>query len=166
MTKDEIAVRAGLAEIDRNRIIKEFLPEMVHRLLDSHEYKTALAEPFNLFSSSGFLDGLKLGREPEEVEKLLEQVDDIDVDAGQKYQPLYDALFSKDYPYIQKVSSSTRRTFDDLMQIFSDPAPEEVDDDTTTSVEPNLEENPSGAVIIPTETLSDPPQPPPSSPFV
>lgn len=47
--KQELAIRSGHAEIDRNRVVNEFLPEFVRRLLGSHEFKTALAEPFNLY---------------------------------------------------------------------------------------------------------------------
>ena len=74
-----LAISSGHTEIDRNNIVKEFIPEMVCRLLNSYEYKKALAEPFNLFSQSGFIDGVHVGREPEESEKLLEDVEDLDL---------------------------------------------------------------------------------------
>lgn len=77
-------------------------------MLSSHEYKQALAEPFNLYSTSGFLDGVNLGSEPEEAAKLLEDVENLDMDAEEKYQPLYDQLFIMDYPYVQKIRKACR----------------------------------------------------------
>ena len=46
----ELAISSGHVEIDRNKIVSQFVPEMIRRLLASYEYKKALAEPFNLFS--------------------------------------------------------------------------------------------------------------------
>lgn len=96
--KQDLTISAGNAEVDRNKIVNEFIPEAVRRLLNSHEYKQALDEPFNLYSQSGFLDGLSIGREPGEVAELLEDVEGLDVDAGEKYQLLNDQLFTKEYP--------------------------------------------------------------------
>ena len=121
--KERIAILAGNAEVDRNKIVNVFIPEMIRRLLGSHEYKTALAEPFNLYSQSGFLDGVSLGRKPEEVDKLLEEVEGLDLDADVKYQPLYDQLFVKEYPYVQKIRKTIYRTFDELVELHPDPAP-------------------------------------------
>ncbi|PWA65952.1 transposase (putative), gypsy type [Artemisia annua] len=124
--KQDIAIRAGNAEIDRNRVVNEFLPEMVRHLLGSHEFKTTLAEPFNLFYQSGLIDGANLGNEPEEAVKLLEAaVEGIDLDADQKYQVLFDQALTKDYPYVQKVSKTRFRSFNDLMDMFPDAAPTE-----------------------------------------
>lgn len=44
--KQDIAIAAGNAEVDRNRIVNEFIPEVVRRLLSSHEFKTTLAACF------------------------------------------------------------------------------------------------------------------------
>lgn len=73
--KRDIAIAAGNAEVDRNRIVNEFIPEAVRRLLSSHEFRTTLAEPFNRFYQSGLIDGANLGNELEEAVKLLEDVE-------------------------------------------------------------------------------------------
>ena len=91
---------------------------MVRRLLNSHEYKRSLATPFNLYSMSGFLDGVRMGRSSGAVEKVLEDVEDLDLEAVEKYQPLYDKLFMMEYPYVQKVSRTCHRSFKFLMEIF------------------------------------------------
>ena len=56
-----LAISSGHVEIDRNRIVNEFLPEFVRRFLGSHEFKEDLAKPFNLFYQSGLIDGANLG---------------------------------------------------------------------------------------------------------
>ena len=119
----DLAISSGHNEIDKNNIVKKFIPEMVRRLLNSYEYKKALAEPFNLYSQSGFIDGVHVGREAEEAEKLLEDVENLDLEAGDKYQPLYDQLFTREYPYVQKIQGTTSLNFEELMKIHPDPAP-------------------------------------------
>ena len=58
--------------------------------------------------------------------KLLEDTDDLDLEAGEKYQPLYDQLFVKDYSYVQKIWSTSYRKFEELMEIYPDPTPSQV----------------------------------------
>ena len=155
----ELAISYGHVEIDRNKIVKDFIPEMVRRLLNSYEYKKALAEPFNLYSQSGFIDGVHVGREPEEARRLLEDVEDLDLEAGEKYQSLYDQLFTRDYPYVQKIRSTNSRKFEELMNMYPDPAPSLVETTIASEpvVEPRAEESshpnsppkdPSGSVFV------------------
>ena len=59
-------------EIDRNKIVNRIVPEAICRLLGSHEFRSALAESFNLYYQSGLIDGAHLGRKPEEAVRLLE----------------------------------------------------------------------------------------------
>ena len=40
-----LAISSGNVEIDRNRIVNEFLPEFVHRFLGSHELKQPWPDP-------------------------------------------------------------------------------------------------------------------------
>ena len=121
--KVDIAVAAGNAEMERNRIINEFIPEAIHRFLGSHEFRTALAEPFNLFYHSGLIDGAGLFDEPERAAELLGEVEGIDMDAGAKYGPLYDQALSQDYPYIKKIRETIYRKFDELSALVPDAAP-------------------------------------------
>jgi chromosome segregation ATPase len=132
--KRDIAIAAGNAEVDRNRIVNEFIPEAVRRLLSSHEFRMTLAEPFNLFYQSGLIDGANLGNEPEEAAKLLEDVEGIDMEADNKYQGLYDQALSKDYPFIQKIRKTIYRKYDKLMAIFPDTAPSETEQPTTSGL--------------------------------
>lgn len=136
--KVDIAVAAENAEVERNRIINEFIPEAIHRFLSSHEFRTALAEPFNLFYQAGLKDGVGLFDEPEKAAELLGEVDGMDMEADEKYGTLYDQALSQDYPFIQKIRQTIYRTFDELTALVPDPAPVE---------EPVVEshtENPSG----------------------
>lgn len=110
-------------EVDRNRVVNEFLPEFVHRLLSSHEFKEALAKPFNLFYQSGLIDGANLGLEPEQAMKVSEEVENLDLDADSKYQPLYDQALTQEYLYVQKIRKTVYRSFNELIEMFPNPAP-------------------------------------------
>ena len=121
--KVDIAVAAGNAEMERNRIINEFIPAAIHRFLGSHEFRVALAEPFNLFYHSGLIDGAGLFDEPEKAAELLGEVEGIDMEAEAKYGSLYDKALSQDYPFIQKIRQTIYRKFDELNALVPDPAP-------------------------------------------
>ena len=140
--KVDLAVTAGNAEVDRNRIVNEFIPEAIHRFLESHEFRSALAEPFNLFYLSGLIDGAGLFEEPEKAAKLLGEVEGMDMEAGAKYGPLYDKTLSQDYPYIQKIRETVYRKFDELSALVPDPAPAEEPTTEGPEVESHIE-NPS-----------------------
>ena len=75
---------------------------------------------------------------------MLEDVEGLDLDADAKYQPLYDQLFVKEYPYVKRIHKNIYRTFDELMNLFPDPAP--ASDLEGTTSEPVVEhpvDNPS-----------------------
>ena len=131
--KQNIAILAGNAEVDRNRIVNEFIPEAFRRLLGSHEFRSALAEPFNLYYQSGLIDGAGLFDEPEKAAKLLGEVEGIDMEADEKYQTLYDQALSQDYPFIQKIRKTIYRKYDELMALFPDLAPASEVEGATTS---------------------------------
>ena len=119
-----LAISSGNVEIDRNKVVNEFLPEFVRRFLDSHEFKEALARPFNLFYQAGLIDGANMCLKPEEAAKVLEEeVEDLDMEAEGKYQALFDEALTREYPYVQKIRKTIDRSFNELMNMFPDPAP-------------------------------------------
>jgi hypothetical protein len=140
--KVDIAVAAGTAKMERNRIVNEFVPEAIHRFLGSHEFRSALEEPFNLFYLSGLIDGAGMFEEPERAAELLGGVEGMDMEAGMKYGPLYDKALSQDYPYIQKIRGTIYRKFDELNALVPDPAPVEEPVIGDPEVESHIE-NPS-----------------------
>ena len=85
---EALAISSVNVEVDRNKMVNEFLPKFVRRFLSSHEFKAALAKSFNLYYQSGLIDGANLALEPEEAAKVLDQVDDLDMEADGKYQAL------------------------------------------------------------------------------
>ncbi|PWA98462.1 transposase (putative), gypsy type [Artemisia annua] len=135
----DLAISSGHVSIDRAKIVKEFVSEVVRRLLGSHEFKDALSKPFNLFYQSGLIDGAHLGLEPEDAGKVLDGVEGLDLEADQKYQVLYDRALTTEYLYIQKISRTYFESTEELMQIFPDPAPTE---STTT---PTIDASCAGA---------------------
>ena len=68
---------------------------------------------------------------------MLEGVDNLDMEADVKYQPLYDQLFVEEYPYVQKIRKNLSRSFESLMKIFPDLAPVCSVEETVASVEPS-----------------------------
>lgn len=139
--KQEIAIAVGNAEMERNRIVNEFIPEAIHRFLGSHEFRSALAEPFNLYYQSGLIDGAELFEEPEKAAKLLGEVEGMDFEADEKYRSLYDQALSQDYPFIQKIRQTIYRKFDELIALVPDPAPIPVVEEPVVE---SHTENPSG----------------------
>lgn len=140
--KVDIAVAAGNAEVERNRIVNEFVPEAIRRFLGSHEFRSALAVPFNLYYQSGLVDGAGLFEDPEKATELLGEVEGMDMDAGEKYGPLYGQALSQDYPYIQKIRETIYRKFDELTALVPDPAPTPAPETEAPEAETHLE-NPS-----------------------
>lgn len=141
--KQDIAIAAGNAEVERNRIVNEFIPEVIRRFLGSHEFRTALAEPFNLYYQSGLIYGVGLFDEPEKAAKLLEEVEGIDMEANAKYLLLYDQALSQDYPFIQNIRQAIYRRYDELVALVPDPAPTPVPEDEGVNTS-GATENPSG----------------------
>nr|GFA53513.1 hypothetical protein [Tanacetum cinerariifolium] len=70
-------------------------------LLGSAEYKKLVDVPVSLSFTIGWLRGVDVGQTEEELEK-------------------YDELFTKGYPYIQKIVDSHTLPFEELMKVISD----------------------------------------------
>ncbi|GKG28594.1 hypothetical protein Tco_0415959, partial [Tanacetum coccineum] len=48
MEKEKLVTRLSRAEIEKFDCIRKLLPVVVSRLLQSHEYKQSISEPFNM----------------------------------------------------------------------------------------------------------------------
>ncbi|GKF05563.1 hypothetical protein Tco_0036231, partial [Tanacetum coccineum] len=69
--RERFAVAAGHSEAIRKRLITEFFPTFVQRLLQSKEYKVSVGEVFSLAVGKGFINGISLGRTQADVDALL-----------------------------------------------------------------------------------------------
>ncbi|GJS70621.1 hypothetical protein Tco_0703462 [Tanacetum coccineum] len=89
----------------------------------SHEYKKSLLEPFNIAIQAEWGNGLSDGRTDEEIMAILRTTKDFDPYSDKNLYPMYDKLFEKEYPYIEKIASGYRHSVADLLKVHPDPAP-------------------------------------------
>ncbi|GJR16164.1 hypothetical protein Tco_1089526 [Tanacetum coccineum] len=53
----------------------------------------------------------------------LYKAENFDPYSDKKLYPMYDKLFEKEYPYIEKIASGYRHSVADLLKVHPDPAP-------------------------------------------
>ncbi|GJT60474.1 hypothetical protein Tco_1004007 [Tanacetum coccineum] len=68
--REKFAVAAGQGEAIRKRLVTEYFPTFVQRLLQSNEYKELVGEVLSLAVGKGFIDGISLGRTKANVDAL------------------------------------------------------------------------------------------------
>ncbi|GKC44441.1 hypothetical protein Tco_1062163, partial [Tanacetum coccineum] len=97
--KEKLVTRLGKMEMENFNCVRKLLPTVVERLLQSHEYKCSLSEPFNLAIQAGWGKGLAEERSKEALSELMGRMEGFDVHADTKMKVEYDKLFEKRYPY-------------------------------------------------------------------
>ncbi|GJS17210.1 hypothetical protein Tco_0411682 [Tanacetum coccineum] len=102
--KVHYAVEAGKGEIVRQKIVNQYLPTFVRRLHQSAEYKRSLGQVFSLAVGKGFIDGISIGREEEDIQTILEATPNVDPASSETFLPAYEKLFDQRYPYVDKVA--------------------------------------------------------------
>nr|GEV91929.1 hypothetical protein [Tanacetum cinerariifolium] len=123
---DKRALSAELArsEIDRQKLVREFIPSVVRRLHTSVEYRKALAVSVSLCYTAWWLGGISLGRSEEEIARLLAETKDLDIKGSKSWETKHIELFAKQYPYVHKVADSYLLPMADLLRVSLDvPAP-------------------------------------------
>ncbi|GJW93049.1 hypothetical protein Tco_0172721 [Tanacetum coccineum] len=68
------------AEMDCHKLVWEFIPAFVKKLHTSVEYHKSLAAPISLCFTVGWLGGLSLGKNEEEIAAMLSETSDLDYD--------------------------------------------------------------------------------------
>ncbi|GJU98222.1 hypothetical protein Tco_1327493 [Tanacetum coccineum] len=126
---EKLALSAGLAqaEVDHQKLVREFIPAVVKRLHTSVEYWQTLAAPLSLCFIAGWLGGLSLGRSEDEIAEILAGTKDLDIEGSKSWEAKHRELFTKQYPYVQKVVDSYFLPMADLLQVSLDvPTPHPV----------------------------------------
>ncbi|GJS99311.1 hypothetical protein Tco_0820481 [Tanacetum coccineum] len=123
--REKLTAQLGQPEIDKFDYIRKLLPTVASRLLKSHEYKESLSEPFNMAIQAGWGKGLSEGCTNKEIMAVLQEFENFDPYSDKKLYPMYDKLFEKEYPYIEKIASGYRHSVADLLKVHPDPAPSE-----------------------------------------
>ncbi|GJY09122.1 hypothetical protein Tco_0377307 [Tanacetum coccineum] len=103
--------------------IRKLLPTVVGRLLQSHEYKQSLSEPFNLAIQAGWGKVLTEERSEEDLLELMGRMEGFDAYADKKMKVEYDKLFETQYPYVEKISRGFRHSVSDLLKVYPDSPP-------------------------------------------
>ncbi|GJT70695.1 hypothetical protein Tco_1029981 [Tanacetum coccineum] len=121
--RQDLLVRLGQNEVEKFDCICKLLPTMVSRLLQSHEYKKGLSEPFNMAIQAGWGKRLSHGQTDEQIFAALNEVQGFNSYSDMKLYPMYGKLFEAQYPFIAKISSGYHHSVTDLLKIHPDPAP-------------------------------------------
>ncbi|GJZ39609.1 hypothetical protein Tco_0586172 [Tanacetum coccineum] len=121
--KEKLVTQLGKMEMEKFDCVRKLLPTVVERLLQSHEYKCSLSEPFNLAIQARWRKGLAEERSEEALLELMGRMEGFDVHADTKMKVEYDKLFEKRYPYVEKISRGFRHSVSDLLKVYPDSAP-------------------------------------------
>ncbi|GKC00269.1 hypothetical protein Tco_0986405 [Tanacetum coccineum] len=151
---ERLVSQLGFLKKEKIDSIGKLLPTVVRRLLSSHEYKESLSVPFNLAIQAGWAKGLAMKRSKEDLMEVLREVQGFDPHSDTRMTVEYDKLFTKTYPYVEKISGLPRRTVQELLKMYPVPPPE----DALTRVNPSSKvASVSRAVpskVIPTATTT------------
>ncbi|GKA82944.1 hypothetical protein Tco_0789692 [Tanacetum coccineum] len=122
---ERLVSKLGYFEKEKNDSIGNLLPTVVRRLLNSHEYKESLSVPFNLAIQAGWAKGLAVKRSEEDLMDVLRQVKGFDPHSDTRMAVEYDKLFTKTYPFVEKISGLPRRTVQELLKMYLAPPPQD-----------------------------------------
>ncbi|GJZ51062.1 hypothetical protein Tco_0605577 [Tanacetum coccineum] len=123
--REKLTTQLSRAEVEKFDCIRKFLPTVVSRLLQSHEYNQSLSEPFNVAIQAGWSKGLSGDRTEEQIMSALHRVYNFDAYPNKKLYPMYDKLFENEYPYVMRIASGFCHLVADLLKVHPDPTPSE-----------------------------------------
>ncbi|GJU69263.1 hypothetical protein Tco_1255522 [Tanacetum coccineum] len=130
---ERLVSKLGYLEKEKTDSIGKLLPTVVRRLLNSHEYKESLSIPFNLAIQAGWAKGLAVKRSEEDLMDVLREVQGFDPHSDTRMTVEYDKLFTKTYPFVEKIFGLPRRTVQELLKMYPAPPPQ----DAPTKVNPS-----------------------------
>ncbi|GJV52480.1 hypothetical protein Tco_1448221 [Tanacetum coccineum] len=120
---EKLVSRLEYFEKEKIDSIGKLLPTVVKRLLNSHEYKESLSIPFNLAIQAGWAKGLAVKRSERDLMDVLREVQGFDPYSDTRMTVEYDKLFTKTYPFVEKISGLPRRTVQELLKMYPAPPP-------------------------------------------
>ncbi|GKC03695.1 hypothetical protein Tco_0995305 [Tanacetum coccineum] len=80
--KEKLVAQLSKTDMEKFDCIRKLLPTVVERLLQSHEYKHSLSEPFNLAIQAGWGKGLSEERSEEDLLELMSRMENFDISLG------------------------------------------------------------------------------------
>nr|GEV30544.1 hypothetical protein [Tanacetum cinerariifolium]GEW27413.1 hypothetical protein [Tanacetum cinerariifolium] len=111
LDREKYVVEAGRGEMVRSRIINDYLPTFVRRLHQRNEYKWSLGKVFSLAIGKGFIDGISIGRKDPDIQAILKATPNVDPTSSDIFKDIYEKLFDKRYPYVDKVARLLHENF-------------------------------------------------------
>ncbi|GJU88922.1 hypothetical protein Tco_1301345 [Tanacetum coccineum] len=84
----------------QQRVIREFIPTAVGKLLTSVEYRKSPAILIGLYYTMGWLGGLGLGQKKEEIAAILTNTSNLDIDDSKAWKEKHSELFTLQHPYV------------------------------------------------------------------
>ncbi|GKC74038.1 hypothetical protein Tco_1119921 [Tanacetum coccineum] len=114
----EEALAAKNATLSEHNYMRQLLHTIVKRILSSVEYKNSLSESFNLAIADEWSKGVNVDRTDEEVQAILATATDYDLDCRSTFQSSFEDLFTKSYPYVEKLTEALRQPLGDLQNIW------------------------------------------------
>ncbi|GJV73637.1 hypothetical protein Tco_1493632 [Tanacetum coccineum] len=156
---ERLVSKLGYLEKEKIDSIGKLLPTVVRRLLNSHEYKESLSIPFNLAIQAGWAKGLAVKRSEGDLMDVLREVQGFDPHSDTRMTVEYDKLFTKTYPYVEKISGLPRRTVQELLKMYPAPPPQ----DAPTKVNPSSQASKVTPPVTHSDKNPDPSHPPDSS---
>jgi hypothetical protein len=121
-TVERQTVESSQAEILRYNYVRQLVPTVVKRLQESDEYQMAWGNVFNAAIDAGWLEGVKVGRTTEQIEEIVNTASGFDMSGALNFRSAYDAMFPKQFPFVDKIVASHRLPLADLMNIFPEGA--------------------------------------------
>nr|GEU80940.1 hypothetical protein [Tanacetum cinerariifolium] len=115
---ERLTVDLSQAEIVRHNYVQQLLPTAFQRLLSSNEYKKSLSDVFNQAIAAGWSEGVKIERTQEEAEAILATAADCDPSCKDTFMSAFETLFSRSYPYVEKLTESFRLPLGDLQNMW------------------------------------------------
>ncbi|GKD01387.1 anaphase-promoting complex subunit 10 [Tanacetum coccineum] len=115
----------SFAHKEKTDAIRKLLPTVVERLLQSHEYKQSLSVPFNFALQTRWGQGLAEERSKEELRQIMMRMNGFDPYSDKKINVEYEKLFSKTYPYVDRISHLSEKPVQDLLKLHPAPPPKD-----------------------------------------
>ncbi|GJY18770.1 hypothetical protein Tco_0390261 [Tanacetum coccineum] len=103
--------------MNRHKLIREFIPEVLKKLHISMEYRQCLVVSISLCFTASWLGGLSWGKTQDQIAAMLFGTLDLDIEGYKTWKDKHRELFTKQYPFIQKVDDSYRLSMDTLMKV-------------------------------------------------
>ncbi|GKE69968.1 hypothetical protein Tco_1528040, partial [Tanacetum coccineum] len=115
---ERLTVDLSHAEIVRQNYIRQLIPTVFQWLHSSDEYKKSLSNVFNQAIAIRWSEGVKAECSAEDAEAILAAATDYDLECRSTFMLVFDALFTKRYPYVEKIAESFRLPLGDLQNMW------------------------------------------------